>query len=181
MNHRIDFERARNLYDDVVVLGIDRKPVLVNDGDRQHRAVTVIQHHHQQLAVNGTRFTRKIPFDQGFTVFTDTNALVAFSLDQATIETRQADRRDEFGPVVAGRGNGRDGRDADEDRGSCEPEAGVAERLEFLIRGGDLSFAESTLDEARRWQLELFKKLPKDPNHPLFKLFPDFVEQLKTL
>ncbi|MCP4686941.1 MAG: tetrahydromethanopterin S-methyltransferase subunit H [Desulfobacterales bacterium] len=25
------------------------------------------------------------------------------------------------------------------------------------------------------------KRLPKDPNHPLFKLFPDFVEQLKTL
>lgn len=25
------------------------------------------------------------------------------------------------------------------------------------------------------------KKLPKDPNHPLFKLFPEFVEQLKTL
>jgi tetrahydromethanopterin S-methyltransferase subunit H len=25
------------------------------------------------------------------------------------------------------------------------------------------------------------KKLPKDPNHPLFKRFPDFVEQLKTL
>jgi len=25
------------------------------------------------------------------------------------------------------------------------------------------------------------KKLPRDPNHPLFKLFPDFVEQLKTL
>jgi tetrahydromethanopterin S-methyltransferase subunit H len=25
------------------------------------------------------------------------------------------------------------------------------------------------------------KKLPKDPNHPLFKLFPDFVEQLKSL
>lgn len=25
------------------------------------------------------------------------------------------------------------------------------------------------------------KKLPKDPNHPLFKLFPDFVEQLKAL
>lgn len=25
------------------------------------------------------------------------------------------------------------------------------------------------------------KELPKDPNHPLFKLFPDFVEQLKTL
>jgi tetrahydromethanopterin S-methyltransferase subunit H len=25
------------------------------------------------------------------------------------------------------------------------------------------------------------KKMPKDPNHPLYKLFPDFVEQLKTL
>jgi N5-methyltetrahydromethanopterin:coenzyme M methyltransferase subunit H len=25
------------------------------------------------------------------------------------------------------------------------------------------------------------KQLPKDPNHPLFKLFPEFVEQLKTL
>lgn len=25
------------------------------------------------------------------------------------------------------------------------------------------------------------KKLPKDPNHPLFKLFPEFVDQLKTL
>lgn len=25
------------------------------------------------------------------------------------------------------------------------------------------------------------KELPEDPNHPLFKLFPDFVEQLKTL
>ena len=25
------------------------------------------------------------------------------------------------------------------------------------------------------------KQLPKDPNHPLFKLFPDFVEQLKSL
>lgn len=25
------------------------------------------------------------------------------------------------------------------------------------------------------------KKLPADPNHPLFKLFPDFVEQLKSL
>ncbi|RJQ85631.1 MAG: tetrahydromethanopterin S-methyltransferase, partial [Desulfobacteraceae bacterium] len=25
------------------------------------------------------------------------------------------------------------------------------------------------------------KRLPKDPNHPLFKLYPDFVEQLKTL
>jgi len=25
------------------------------------------------------------------------------------------------------------------------------------------------------------KKLPTDPNHPLYKLFPDFVEQLKTL
>jgi tetrahydromethanopterin S-methyltransferase subunit H len=25
------------------------------------------------------------------------------------------------------------------------------------------------------------KELPKDPNHPLFKLFPDFVEQLKAL
>jgi len=25
------------------------------------------------------------------------------------------------------------------------------------------------------------KQLPRDPNHPLFKLFPDFVEQLKTL
>ncbi len=25
------------------------------------------------------------------------------------------------------------------------------------------------------------KQLPKDPNHPLFKLFPDFVDQLKTL
>jgi len=25
------------------------------------------------------------------------------------------------------------------------------------------------------------KKLPKDPNHPLYKLFPDFVEQLKSL
>jgi tetrahydromethanopterin S-methyltransferase subunit H len=25
------------------------------------------------------------------------------------------------------------------------------------------------------------KKLPKDPNHPLFKLFPEFVEQLKSL
>lgn len=25
------------------------------------------------------------------------------------------------------------------------------------------------------------KKLPEDPNHPLFKLFPDFVEQMKSL
>lgn len=25
------------------------------------------------------------------------------------------------------------------------------------------------------------KKLPKEPNHPLYKLFPDFVDQLKTL
>ncbi|NNG01484.1 MAG: tetrahydromethanopterin S-methyltransferase [Desulfobacteraceae bacterium] len=25
------------------------------------------------------------------------------------------------------------------------------------------------------------KRMPKDPNHPLYKLFPDFVEQLKTL
>jgi tetrahydromethanopterin S-methyltransferase subunit H len=25
------------------------------------------------------------------------------------------------------------------------------------------------------------KKLPKDPNHPLYKLFPDFVDQLKSL
>jgi tetrahydromethanopterin S-methyltransferase subunit H len=25
------------------------------------------------------------------------------------------------------------------------------------------------------------KKLPVDSNHPLFKLFPDFVEQLKAL
>ena len=25
------------------------------------------------------------------------------------------------------------------------------------------------------------RKLPKDPNHPLFKLFPEFVDQLKTL
>lgn len=25
------------------------------------------------------------------------------------------------------------------------------------------------------------KRLPTDPSHPLFKLFPDFVEQLKTL
>jgi len=25
------------------------------------------------------------------------------------------------------------------------------------------------------------KQLPKDPNHPLFKLFPDFVEQLKSI
>jgi tetrahydromethanopterin S-methyltransferase subunit H len=25
------------------------------------------------------------------------------------------------------------------------------------------------------------RKLPKDPNHPLYKLFPDFVEQLKSL
>jgi thiol-disulfide isomerase/thioredoxin len=25
------------------------------------------------------------------------------------------------------------------------------------------------------------KKLPKDPNHPLFMLFPEFTEQLKTL
>ena len=25
------------------------------------------------------------------------------------------------------------------------------------------------------------KRLPKDANHPLFKLFPDFVEQLKTI
>jgi tetrahydromethanopterin S-methyltransferase subunit H len=23
-------------------------------------------------------------------------------------------------------------------------------------------------------------RLPKDPNHPLFKLFPEFVEQLKS-
>jgi tetrahydromethanopterin S-methyltransferase subunit H len=25
------------------------------------------------------------------------------------------------------------------------------------------------------------KQLPKDPNHPLFKLFPDFVEQLESI
>jgi tetrahydromethanopterin S-methyltransferase subunit H len=25
------------------------------------------------------------------------------------------------------------------------------------------------------------KKLPEDPNHPLRKLFPDFVEQLQTI
>jgi tetrahydromethanopterin S-methyltransferase subunit H len=25
------------------------------------------------------------------------------------------------------------------------------------------------------------KQLPKDTHHPLFKLFPDFVEQLKSL
>jgi len=25
------------------------------------------------------------------------------------------------------------------------------------------------------------KKMPVDPNHPLYKLFPDFVEQLKSL
>ena len=25
------------------------------------------------------------------------------------------------------------------------------------------------------------KKLPKEPDHPLFKLFPDFVDQLKPL
>ena len=25
------------------------------------------------------------------------------------------------------------------------------------------------------------KQLPKDPNHPLYKLFPDFVEQLKSI
>jgi tetrahydromethanopterin S-methyltransferase subunit H len=25
------------------------------------------------------------------------------------------------------------------------------------------------------------KKLPKDENHPLFKLFPDFIDQLKTM
>jgi tetrahydromethanopterin S-methyltransferase subunit H len=25
------------------------------------------------------------------------------------------------------------------------------------------------------------KQLPKDSNHPLFKLFPEFVEQLKSL
>jgi tetrahydromethanopterin S-methyltransferase subunit H len=25
------------------------------------------------------------------------------------------------------------------------------------------------------------KKLPKDSKHPLYKLFPDFVDQLKTL
>jgi tetrahydromethanopterin S-methyltransferase subunit H len=25
------------------------------------------------------------------------------------------------------------------------------------------------------------KELPKDKNHPLYKLFPEFVEQLKTI
>jgi tetrahydromethanopterin S-methyltransferase subunit H len=25
------------------------------------------------------------------------------------------------------------------------------------------------------------KRLPKDPNHPLFKLFPEFVEQLQKI
>jgi hypothetical protein len=25
------------------------------------------------------------------------------------------------------------------------------------------------------------KRLPADPNHPLFKLFPEFAEQLKSL
>jgi tetrahydromethanopterin S-methyltransferase subunit H len=25
------------------------------------------------------------------------------------------------------------------------------------------------------------RRMPKDPNHPLYKLFPDFVEQLKSI
>ncbi len=41
-----------------------------------------------------------------------------------------------------------------------------------------VAMAEAFLATARFAET---KKLPKDPNHPLFKLFPDFVDQLKTL
>ena len=52
------------------------------------------------------------------------------------------------------------------------PMAG-ASRIFPAIAMADAFLASAVFAETRR--------LPKDPNHPLLKLFPDFVEQLKTL
>ena len=52
------------------------------------------------------------------------------------------------------------------------PMAG-ASRIFPAIAMADAFLASAVFAETRR--------LPKDPNHPLFKLFPDFVEQLKNL
>jgi tetrahydromethanopterin S-methyltransferase subunit H len=52
------------------------------------------------------------------------------------------------------------------------PMAG-AERIIPAVAMADAFLATAVYAETKR--------LPTDPNHPLFKLFPDFVEQLKTL
>ena len=52
------------------------------------------------------------------------------------------------------------------------PMAGAA-RIFPAVAMADAFLATSVFAET--------KKLPKEPNHPLYKLFPDFVDQLKTL
>jgi tetrahydromethanopterin S-methyltransferase subunit H len=51
------------------------------------------------------------------------------------------------------------------------PMAGAA-RVMLAVAIADAFLATSVFDET--------KELPKDPDHPLFKLFPDFAEQLKV-
>jgi len=52
------------------------------------------------------------------------------------------------------------------------PMAGAA-RIMPAVAQAEAFLASAVFAETQR--------LPKDPNHPLFKLFPDFVEQLKTI
>ena len=52
------------------------------------------------------------------------------------------------------------------------PMAG-AERIFPAVAMADAFLATSVFAET--------KTLPKDPKHPIYKLFPDFVDQLKTL
>ena len=52
------------------------------------------------------------------------------------------------------------------------PMAG-AERIIPAVAMADAFLATAVYAETKR--------LPSDPNHPLFRLFPDFVDQLKTL
>lgn len=54
----------------------------------------------------------------------------------------------------------------------CGPMAG-ATRIFPAVAMADAFLATSVFAETQ--------KLPKEPNHPLYKLFPDFVDQLKTL
>lgn len=48
-----------------------------------------------------------------------------------------------------------------------------ATRILQAVTGADAFLATAAFAET--------KQLPKDPNHPLFKLFPGFVEQLNSL
>ena len=68
--------------------------LFVDYGYADHRAVFVFQQQFQQSGICGTGFTRKIPLEDCFLPLPNPNTAIPFALNEAAIQTTEADRVD---------------------------------------------------------------------------------------